>query len=45
MSLKNVVIMTCSQVTKDCQEKPDSRKKRQGRKKNEREGLISYLRK
>ncbi len=48
ISSKNVVIVVCSQVTMDCQEKPESNtKKRQKRKKKRRrrEGLISYLRK
>jgi hypothetical protein len=47
ISSKNVVTVVCSQVTMDCQERPESSKKRQEKekKRRRREGLISYLRK
>jgi hypothetical protein len=51
ISSKNVVIVVCSQITMDCQEKPESstkkdkREREREKKKRKREGLISYLRK
>ena len=47
ISSKNVVTVVCSQVTMDCQEKPESSKKktRKRKRRRRRKGLISYLRK
>jgi hypothetical protein len=42
---KNVVIVVCSQVTMDCQEKPESstKKKTRERKKRRRRGGFDFL--